>query len=82
MSNLAAYDLGLHCLPRSQKWNARHKRVKNVELYYPVQANGNPAYHDSSDNESSCYDGFRTAGICCLKLSTSGVERTHGDTET
>ena len=26
-SHSVATDLGLHCLARSQKWNARHKRV-------------------------------------------------------
>ena len=28
MPHSAMSDLGLHCLPRSQSWNARHERVK------------------------------------------------------
>ena len=35
----AAYDLGLHCLPMSHLWDARHKLVNTVicKFYLPLQ---------------------------------------------
>ena len=37
MLHSVASDLGLHCLPMSQLWDARHKRVKSVNEKAIVQ---------------------------------------------
>ena len=54
MLHSAVSDQGLHCLPLSQKWDARHKRVKNLEFTFNHYISAYEPRH-----EKTCLRGLR-----------------------